>query len=558
MTRILFKLMVSVSLACLALGGALFLVEAGAGVGAARADEPLAAADVQITLTQVAGGFSQPVQVTHAGDGSGRLFVVEQGGLIKIVGVLTPFLDISNILVNGGERGLLGLAFHPNFESNGRFYVNYTCRSTDSACPSDGDTIIARYAVSGNPDVADPNSRSIVLVVAQPFSNHNGGQLLFSPVDGYLYIGLGDGGSAGDPFNHAQNPAQLLGKMLRLDVDSATPYTIPATNPFTQTGGFRGEIWALGLRNPWRFSFDRANGDLFIGDVGQGQREEVDYQAAGAPGGLNFGWRCKEGTLVFEDTVAPCDDPVFVAGLTDPIAEFDQIPANSDAVAGGFVYRGRLYPPLVGRYFYADFGSGRIWSIVKTGPNPDDWSAPDLELDTSLLISAFGEDEAGELYVVDYGGTIYRLADANGPSPNLTGSRKRVSSASAIPGQVVTYTIRVSNSGALVDQTAFVTDALPTGLNYLPGTLTATQGIVTDAPGPVLLWQGQLTPSENITITYRVTPTGEVTGGLVNQAQLAGAGFSPVALSVTLLVVPEPGPTTTLQFFYLPLLRRDP
>jgi len=389
-------------------------------------------ADVDITVEEiVASGLERPVQVTHAGDGSGRLFVVEQPGRLRIVedGALlsAPFLDIAHRVNYGGERGLLSVAFPPGYATKGYFYVNYTRQP-------DGYTVVARYFVTANPDVADANSEQVILTVNQPYSNHNGGHLAFGPRDGYLYIGMGDGGSAGDPQNNAQNPDSLLGKMLRIDVESGDgSYTIPASNPYVGTSGYRDEIWALGLRNPWRFSFDRGTGDLYIGDVGQNQWEEISFQATGTPGGLDFGWRCKEGSHVF-DTSVTCNDPAFLAGLTDPIAEYGH--AEGLSVTGGSVYRGALYPDLVGRYFYADFVEGKIWSLNKTGSNPATWSSPELELDTSLNISAFGEDEAGELYVVDWaGGTIRRLADASGPRPDLTTTQNAL----YIPGYDAVY-----------------------------------------------------------------------------------------------------------------------
>lgn len=250
------------------------------------------------------------------------------------------------------------------------------------------------------------------MIISQPYSNHNGGQLFFSPVDGYLYIATGDGGSGGDPQNYAQNTGSLLGKMLRLDVDSAFPYAIPPDNPFVGPGNPLDEIWALGLRNPWRFSFDRATGDLYIGDVGQNQWEEIDFQANGN-GGLNFGWRCREGAHNFN-----FDSNCASLTLTDPIAEYNHTLGN--AVTGGFVYRGALYPALAGHYFYADYGSGRIWSKQITGPGA--WAPSEQELDTNFLISAFGEDKAGELYVVEWGsnGKIRRLAEVMRASPNLS------------------------------------------------------------------------------------------------------------------------------------------
>lgn len=368
-------------------------------------------ADIQITVSEViASGFTRPVQVTHAGDGSQRLFVVEQIGFIRVIKngevLPAPFLDLSGLISCCAERGLLGVAFHPNYENNGYFYVNYTRKS-------DWATTIARYTVSENPAQADPESALTILTIAQPYANHNGGQLAFSPLDGYLYLGMGDGGGKGDPGNRAQNKNVLLGKMLRLDVDGDVPYAIPPDNPYVGLAG-ADEIWAIGLRNPWRFSFDRVSGDLYIGDVGQDTWEEIDFQAAHTPGGLNFGWRCQEGrhTYNFSDNCRS-------AKLTEPIAEYDH--RLGFAIIGGFVYRGRLYPALHGSYFFADSGSGRIWSLRKTGANS--WSAPQQELDTDFSISAFGEDEKGELYVVEYalngGGKIRRLAGVSGLSPGL-------------------------------------------------------------------------------------------------------------------------------------------
>jgi uncharacterized repeat protein (TIGR01451 family) len=499
--------------------------------------------DIQITVDEiVASGFTHPVQVTHAGDGSGRLFVVEQPGTIWILKngeVLDkPFLDLTDQVDYGGERGLLGLAFHPNYRANGYFYVNYTRAG-------DGATVIARYHVStGNPDVAAPESAEVLLTVGQPYGNHNGGQLLFGPLDGYLYVGMGDGGSGGDPLNHAQNVTTLLGAMLRLDVDDSSPYSIPPDNPFVGHDG-RDEIWAIGLRNPWRFSFDRETGDLYIGDVGQNLWEEIDYQAASTPGGVNFGWRCKEGTHDY-DFSGGCPQLI----LTDPIAEYSHTEGRS--VTGGFVYRGRRYPALVGRYFYADYVTGKIWSLYKTGSEPDTWAPPQLELDTGLNISAFGEDEDGELYVVDLsGGTIRRLADVNGPSPNLTTSAKRVSSPSADPGEIVTYTIRLVNSGGQVDQPCSVTDTIPTGLSYVPSSLGATEGTVDDLQVPNLTWKGSLSQSRHITITYQVTVTGQVTGSIVNLARVSAPSISPLTLAAS-VAVPRSVLTTTPQDFFLP------
>ena len=357
--------------------------------------------NIAITNPIVATQFTSPVQVTHAGDGSERLFVVEQNGMIRIIKngqvLPAPFLDLTSLVIYSGERGLLGLAFHPDFAFNHYFYVNYTRAG-------DGDTVIARYSISANPDVADPASASILLTINQPDTNHNGGQLLFSPHDGYLYIGMGDGGGAGDPQNYAQNLNSLLGKLLRLDVDGASPYAIPPDNPYVNKAGL-DEIWDSGLRNPWRFSFDRLTSDLFIGDVGQGLWEEIDFQAAGDPGGLNYGWRCREGAHDYN-----FGPSCFISTFTEPVAEYSHSPSCS--VTGGFVYRGQDFPNLYGRYFYADFCSGILWSIYQTGASPPTFSVPKLELDTTLRISAFGEDETGEIYIVDYIGFIYKLIQA--------------------------------------------------------------------------------------------------------------------------------------------------
>lgn len=352
-----------------------------------------------IALTPFAEGFTQPLQVAHAGDGSGRVFVVEQGGLIKIVknGVVlaTPFLDVSSLLKSAnGEQGLLGLAFSPGYGSGkGTFYINYT------SAQGVGDTVVARYRVSSQPDIADPASAETLLTVVQPFANHNGGKLAFGP-DGRLYIGMGDGGSGGDPFNNAQNVQTLLGKLLRIDVETQPgAYTIPADNPFVGNAAARPEIWALGLRNPWRFSFDRSTGDLYIADVGQNSFEEVNMTPAASTGGENYGWNIMEGFHCFN--AAACDQQ----GLTPPVAEYSH-GAGDCSVTGGFVYRGSEFPALQGTYLYGDYCSGRIWGAKRS---EGVWTTG-LMLDSGLLISAFGEDEAGGLFVVDHGGGgIYKI-----------------------------------------------------------------------------------------------------------------------------------------------------
>lgn len=346
------------------------------------------------------GGFSSPVQLTNAGDGSGRIFVVEQGGLIRIIRngaiVAGSFLNVTNRVSSGGERGLLSVAFPPGFSSSRRFYVNYTNTA--------GNTTISRFhLVSGNDDLADAASEEVLLTITQPFDNHNGGQIAFSPVDGYLYIGMGDGGSGGDPLNSGQDPNSLLGKMLRIDVESGTaPYGIPADNP-NVSNAFPDEVWASGLRNPWRFAFDRVGGDLYIADVGQGSREEVDFQPAGTAGGRNYGWRVMEGTACYN--ASTCS----TAGLTLPVADYNH--SLGCSVSGGEVYRASEFSRMVGMYFYGDYCSGRIWGLKRDG---DNWHALQL-LDTTGNVVDFGDDEAGNLYVVFLGGEVARLVDLSVP-----------------------------------------------------------------------------------------------------------------------------------------------
>jgi glucose/arabinose dehydrogenase len=353
----------------------------------------------QISLLKIAGGFTGPVHVTHAGDGSGRLFVVEKQGVIRIIrnGVVldTPFLDISGIVKSvGGEQGLFSAAFSPDFAVNGRFYVDYT-----GFGGTIGDTVVARYRSSADQDSADPASAEQLLTVSQPFENHNGGQLAFGP-DGYLYIGKGDGGSGGDPLGNAQAPGTLLGKMLRIDVESgAIPYAIPEDNPFVNEPGFLPEIWALGLRNPWRFSFDRELGDLYIADVGQDSFEEVNVQSRVSPGGENYGWNIMEGLHCF--LAADCDQ----AGLALPAAVYSH-GAGECSITGGFVYRGQEFSGLQGVYLYGDLCSGKIWGLRSVG---DAWENK-LVLDSELTISTFGEDEEGNLFVADFtAGDIYKI-----------------------------------------------------------------------------------------------------------------------------------------------------
>jgi glucose/arabinose dehydrogenase len=347
----------------------------------------------------VFSGVNLPVFLTGAGDGSERVFILTQPGIIYVArdGLVLdePFLDIrervSSPRPDGGygERGLLGLAFHPRFVENGYFYLNYT--------DQDGNTVVARYSASPAADEADPQSEKVLLQVEQPYPNHNGGMLAFGP-DGYLYIGLGDGGSAGDPQGNGQSLQTLLGKLLRIDVDQGDPYAIPADNPFASGGG-KPEIWAYGLRNPWRFSFDAQTGDIYIGDVGQNQWEEVNFLEAGSPGGINFGWNFREGTHPYQG--APSEG----LSLVDPVAEYEH--SLGCSVTGGEVYRGMNLPGWEGVYLYGDYCSGNSWGLLRSADGT--WQSQ-LLFTTGFTIASFGVDDDGEIYLLDLQqGDIYRL-----------------------------------------------------------------------------------------------------------------------------------------------------
>jgi glucose/arabinose dehydrogenase len=350
-----------------------------------------------IQLALFAEDYSFPVDIVHTGDD--RLFVVEKRGIVQIVDTTgqkftSSFLDIRNrVSSSASERGLLGMCFHPDFSNNGFFYLNYTRTS-------DGSTVIARYSVdSTDENAGDPNSEKVLLVVSQPYENHNAGDLEFGP-DGYLYIGLGDGGNANDPQNRAQNPQALLGKMLRIDVDNGDPYAIPADNPFADDDFTLDEIWALGLRNPWRYSFDRETGDLYIADVGQKDWEEVNVQESMSSGGQNYGWRCYEGNA--EHITSNCgNDTTF----TFPVYAYGHEGFNcSGSITGGYVYRGVLNPDLYGYYIFTDFCTGkfRSWSTL-------DSTAKVIFRGEDLSYTTFGEDAAGELYVASLNGDIFKI-----------------------------------------------------------------------------------------------------------------------------------------------------
>jgi glucose/arabinose dehydrogenase len=380
---------------------------------------PAGPSGLNISLSLFAGGLTKPIGVYNAGAGDTRLFVIEQPGRIKIVRrdgtvLARPFLDLTDrVDADGHEKGLLGVAFHPDYGKTGFFYVNYTTTIRGALL-----TRISRFSVTSDPDVADPKSEKVLLTVGQPFPNHNAGDLHFGP-DGLLYIPLGDGGSGGDPNNNAQSTRILLGKITRIDVDSGTGappdcvgegtggYTIPLTNPMVDGPGKScDEIWAMGLRNPWRSSFDRLSGDLYLADVGQEKWEEIDRHVVNDPGGQNYGWRCYEGTHAYKpDGCRPADK--YVA----PIFEYGHDNGNC-AVIGGYLYRGDAYPTMAGRYLLADYCSGNFWDLARDGRGG--WQATKH---TNMAVSqgiagytSFGEDSAGELYVTNINnGTLYRL-----------------------------------------------------------------------------------------------------------------------------------------------------
>jgi len=354
----------------------------------------------QFDIVPFLSGFDRPVALASPHDGSGRLFIVEKVGVIRVArnGQLSTdsFLDISDrVGSRANEQGLLGLAFHPDFGQTGAFFVNYT--------DVNGDTVVSRFSANPQVDVADPASEQVILTVDQPAINHNGGNLAFGP-DGYLYIGLGDGGGADDRYENGQNTHTLLGKMLRIDINGS-PYSIPADNPFVNNSDYRPEIWAYGLRNPWRYSFDRQTGDLYIADVGQDTYEEIDFQSAGDPGGQNYGWPYTEGMHCAPFNLLGCGD-FDLGALAPAVAEYTHSEGGC-SVTGGYVYRGQLYPALNGTFLFGDYCSGIIWGLIRSDTGA--WQMSQIA-QTSLSISTFGEDESGELYVADMaGGVIYQI-----------------------------------------------------------------------------------------------------------------------------------------------------
>ncbi|MBK8430839.1 MAG: PQQ-dependent sugar dehydrogenase [Chloroflexi bacterium] len=448
-----------------------------------------------VSLSTFASGLNTPIGIVNTGVITDtRLFVVQQGGQIRIVQsngtvLATPFLSIS--VSTGSERGLLGLAFHPDYANNGYFYVNYTA-------PGTGDTRISRFTVSADPNIANSASEQILMTIDQTFSNHNAGDLKFGP-DGYLYIPMGDGGSGGDPNNAGQTMTTLLGKIVRIDVDQAsgtapdcglsgTGYTVPPSNPFVDgPGGVCDEIWALGLRNPWRFSFDRQSGHMFIGDVGQGSWEEVDFQLAHSTGGENYGWRCYEGNAPFN--LSGCGP---IGNYTFPVHVHDHSNSNL-SITGGYVYRGTDYPVLDGHYIFADYGSGRFWTLHPDG-NGGWQSINHGTLLGTFRTSSFGEDIEGELYVANsIGGTIHRIQAAKPPTPTPTHTATPTNTATPTHTATATSTATATPTATHTPEptsTGTIT-ATPTATETATPTATATATATATLPPP-LSWENYL------------------------------------------------------------------
>ncbi|HSR90195.1 MAG TPA: PQQ-dependent sugar dehydrogenase [Gemmatimonadales bacterium] len=379
---------------CAGLAVAAFLTGVSCGSEPTASEPPEPASGLK--LETISTAFNEPVFLTFAPGDPTRFFVVEKNGLIRIFenGAIlpAPFLDLTAVTTKGSEQGLLGLAFAPGYETSGRFYVSYT---TVGSTPG-GKSVIARYHVSSDPKLADAASDTTILQVDQPYTNHNGGMIVFGP-DGFLYVGFGDGGNAGDPQGHGQNRNDLLGSLLRIDV-SGVAYTIPLDNPFVGSGGARGELWNYGLRNPWRFSFDRQTSELYIADVGQGSREEVDVQPA-AGGGENYGWNTMEGFECY-----PPGSGCSTSGLTLPVVEYSH--GTGCSITGGYVYRGTALPDIVGTYFYSDYCAGFLRSFKwQGGMVTEQQSWPDVPGN----VTSFGEDSAGELYILTIQGGVYKL-----------------------------------------------------------------------------------------------------------------------------------------------------
>jgi len=488
----------------------------------------------QISLVQVASGLNRPVHITNANDGSGRIFVTEQAGTIRVVKdgyvLEAPFLDITDRVGCCGERGLLSVAFPPGYSGKGYFYVDYTDKQ--------GNTVVARYRTTSQPDIADAASEETILKIGQPFPNHNGGQLDFGP-EGYLYIGMGDGGSGGDPMDNAQNTLSLLGKILRVDVESGTaPYDVPPSNPFVTTPGYRPEIWALGLRNPWRFSFDPLTGDLWIGDVGQNYYEEIDRQPASSRGGENYGWNVMEGFHCYTNIF--CNR----AGLTLPVLEYSHQRGDC-SVTGGRVYRGEFYPRLQALYLYADYCSGRIWGLAGGGASLQ----TTLLMDTPYQISTFGNDEQGNVYTADLsGGGVYKIVDAVALMP--------------VPSRGLVFE-RPLEFAPKVDPDPTIADPLGVGLLAAGGSTLSLRIGLARFGGPVDVYFGVSAPSVDPVNLYLlrqdntlhsvaegVVPWREATEGPIDEALFGDIQTTSLPLGIYnlyLLVTPS----GSLESFYL-------
>ncbi|HEX2165172.1 MAG TPA: PQQ-dependent sugar dehydrogenase, partial [Thermoanaerobaculia bacterium] len=510
---------------------------------AAAPAPPAHAQGLAVVPVEIADGLVQPVALAHAGDGSGRLFIVQQQGQILIWDgsqvLAQPFLDIDPLVSSGGELGLLGLAFHPDYETNGEFFVDYT-----RGAPGARETVVARYRVSADPDVADPDSGEVLLTFAQPFDNHNGGQLAFG-LDGFLYVSSGDGGSAADPQENGQSLATPLGKVLRIDVDASDPglaYAVPPDNPFVGVAGARPEIWAFGLRNPWRMSFDRQTGDLWIADVGQGVWEEINRQPGGSDGGEDYGWDCREGAHVFSDNSPSggnADCPA--TGWTDPVLEYQHTDGRC-SVTGGYRYRGAVEPRLRGVYLFADFCTGEIFGTV---PRCDALWQSRVLFDAPFLISAFGEDEAGEVYVADYSdGRVLLLALAPGSGgPDLAASPDPVDFGTVEAGDTVEAIVTLTNlntgpesasvGAMLASDPRFVVDPLAGPapcrfqLSCLPPGGSCTVGVSLSAPAPdtvaeTLSLDGNFNP-ESIDLLAEVVPCASSLDLTLSDRTVAGA-----------------------------------
>ena len=444
----------------------------------------VASGQTPLTTERVANGLSRPVFATAPVGDLDRLFICEhQSGLVRILrdGSLlpVPFLDVSGNLLTSGDHGLMSIAFHPDYRENGYVYAYYSVPGAS--------TIVERYTVSANPDVVDPSTATLIISIPQPGGNHNGGSIAFNPSNGFMYLGLGDGGGQNDPNCFGQNPQTFLGKMLRIDVDGGSPYVVPPSNPFVGDPNVLDEIWALGMRNPWRWSFDRANGDLYVSDNGQSSWEEIDYEPAGFPGGRNYGWSVMEGSSCFTNTSCSALPPCFDAAYTDPIYEYDH--SMGCSVQGGFVYRGCAIPDLQGTYFFGDLctnGSTQgLWSFRVVGGAVTDFQNRTAELAPSgglsiQDIAGFGQDGLGELYVIDWGdGEVFKIVPASGigtnycsPAvPNSTGLPGVMSAAGVpIPGGPLSLVA----SDLPANQFGFFLASMTTGTIMPPG----SQGIL--------------------------------------------------------------------------------